>query len=93
MSESIAMPLVLVTTEHRGVFAGYLETRIDESTIKLKDARMVIRFGTTRGLLELCETGPTSQSKISAKADCEIRKITAVFAISPEAAAKWEAIK
>lgn len=80
---------VLVTTEHRGVFFGYAaDTK--GSVIDLKRARMAISFGTTRGLMELCESGPTSRSKISARADIEVRKITAVFEVSADAAAKWE---
>lgn len=81
---------VIVTTEHRGVFFGYA-TETTGATIDLKRARMAIAFGTTRGLMELAETGPTQRSKISARADLEIRKVTAVFAVTDAAAAKWEA--
>lgn len=81
---------VIVTTEHRGVFFGYA-TNTSGDRINLKRARMAIRFGTTRGLMELAETGPTAQSRISARADLELRKITAVFECTPDAVAKWEA--
>ena len=81
---------VIVCTEHRGVFFGYaLDTKGD--VINLRSARMAIRFGTTRGVMELAETGPTPNSKISARADIEVRKITAVFQVTPAAVAKWEA--
>jgi hypothetical protein len=80
---------VIVCTEHRGVFFGYA-TDTKGSTIELKKARMAIYFGTTRGVMELAETGPTSKSKISARADIEIRKVTAVFEVSAEATKKWE---
>lgn len=81
---------VIVCTEHRGVFYGHAsETSGD--TISLAGARMAIRFGTTRGVMELAETGPTSSSKISARADIELRKVSAVFEVTPEAAEKWEA--
>ncbi len=86
----IAERLVIVTTEHRGVFFGYA-TDTSGAVIDLKRARMAISFGTTRGLMELAETGPTSRSKVSARADLEVRKITAVFAVTEEAAKKWEA--
>lgn len=89
MSENNGRP-VIVTTEHRGVFFGYAEDT-SGSTIHLKRSRMAIRFGTTRGLVQLCESGPTSSSKISARADVEIRKITAVFEVAPEAVQAWEA--
>ena len=81
---------VIVTTEHRGVFFGYA-TDTSGDRFQLKRARMAIYWGTTRGLMELAETGPTKTSKISARADLDVRKVTAVFEVTPEAAAKWEA--
>jgi hypothetical protein len=89
-NKSIIERPVIVCTEHRGVFFGYAgDTRATE--IKLKKARMAISFGTTRGVMELAETGPTSRSKISARADIDVRKVTAVFEVTPAAAEKWEA--
>jgi hypothetical protein len=83
---------VIVCTEFRGVFFGYAEdTSADR--FALKRARMAIYFGTTRGVMELAETGPTEKSKVSARADIEVRKITAVFEVTPAAAAAWEAAK
>ena len=84
---------VIVTTEHRGVFFGYTGDTFNTDPISLKRARMAIRWGTTRGIMELAETGPTPSSKISARADIEVRKITAVFEVTAEAAEKWEAAK
>lgn len=83
---------VIVCTEHRGVFFGYAEDT-SGTTIYLKRARMAIYFGTTRGVMELAETGPTNKSKISSCADLEVRKITLVMEVTPEATAKWEATK
>ena len=74
----------------RGVFFGYA-TDTSGDRFELKRARMAIYWGTTRGLMELAETGPTKTSKISARADLDVRKVTAVFEVTPEAAAKWEA--
>lgn len=79
---------VIVCTEHRGVFFGYAEDTTG-GTINLKRARMAIYFGTTRGVMELAETGPTASSKISAQADIEVRKVTAVFEVSPAAEKAW----
>ncbi len=88
--ESATKRPVIVCTEHRGVFFGYAsDTRCQN--IDLKRARMAIYFGTTRGVMELAETGPTKSSKISARADIEVRKVTAVFEVTPAAAEKWEA--
>jgi len=80
---------VIVTTEYRGVFFGYA-TDTGGETIMLKGAKMAIYWGTTKGLLQLAETGPTSSSKISAAADIELRKITAVMEVMPEAEEKWK---
>ena len=83
---------VIVCTEHRGVFFGYAADTAGD-VIHLKDARMAIYWGTTRGVMQLAEAGPTSSSKISAKADIEIRKITAVFDVAPAAHEAWKAVK
>lgn len=84
---------VIVTTEHRGVFFGYTDAAPGDVLINLKRARMAIYWGTTRGLFQLAETGPTASSKISARADLELRKITAVMEVTPEATKAWEDFK
>ncbi len=81
---------VIVCTEHGGVFFGYAKNT-KGSEIELRSARMAIKFGTTRGVMELAETGPTRNSKISARADIDVRKVTAVFAVTPAAVKAWEA--
>lgn len=81
---------VIVCTEHRGVFFGYA-TDTSGTEIKLERARMAISFGTTRGVMELAETGPTKSSKISARADIDVRKVTAVFEVTTPAKDAWEA--
>lgn len=80
---------VIVCTEHRGVFFGYADDT-SGNTIKLEKARMAIAFGTTRGVMELAETGPTSRSKVSARADIDVRKVTAVFECTTAATEAWE---
>jgi len=80
---------VIVCTEHRGVFFGYA-TDTEGTEVKLRSARMAISFGTTRGVMELAETGPTARSKISARADIDVRKVTSVFEVTPAAVDKWE---
>lgn len=83
---------VIVCTEFKGVFFGYASDT-SKDVINLKDARMAIYWGTKRGVMELAEIGPNSNSKISAKADIELRKVTAVFEVSDEAAKAWSAVK
>lgn len=88
------MKPVLITTAHRGVFAGLIPEDQDLSAkaMPLKGARMAIYWGTTKGVMQLCESGPTNKSKISALADIPmLHDITAVFDITPEAWSKWEA--
>lgn len=80
---------VIICTTHRGVFFGYA-THTGGDVITLKRARMAIYWGTTRGVMQLAETGPTSSSKISARADIELRSITAVFEVTPPAVEAWE---
>jgi hypothetical protein len=86
---------VIVTTSYRGVFFGYADDddTIGE-TITLRNARMAIYWGTTNGLFELADTGPTEKSKISAPAkSIELRGVTAVIGVSGEAEEKWQAIE
>lgn len=80
---------VIICTSHRGVFFGYAKDTSGD-VVKLRSARMAIYWGTTKGVIQLAETGPTSSSKISARADIEVRSITAVFEVTAEAVSKWE---
>lgn len=88
------MKPILITTEHRGVWYAEVEESADLSTptlTNLKNCRMAIYWGTTRGLQELCQTGPTSSSKISVASDIAVlHKVTAVFNVTTEAASKWQ---
>jgi hypothetical protein len=84
---------VIVCTEFRGVFFGYTED-VNADPMVLKEARMAIYWGTTRGVMELAEVGPNSKSKISAKADIpRLPKITSVFDVTPAAEAAWKAVR
>src|ERR1700733_1515128 len=82
---------VIVCTEHRGVFFGYVtgET-MGVDPIKLRGARMAIYWATTKGVMELAEVGPNTRSKISARATIEVRKVTAVFEVTDQAMEAWE---
>jgi hypothetical protein len=84
---------VIVTTEYRGVFFGYTDAAPGADVVMLKRARMAIYFGTTRGVMELAETGPTAKSKISARANMELRKVTAVMEVTDVATKAWEDAK
>jgi hypothetical protein len=81
---------VLVTTAHRGVFFGYA-THTDGATIQLARARNCIYWSTdVKGFIGLASTGPSKSCRIGPAADIELRDITSVVEVSPEAAAKWE---
>lgn len=81
---------VIVCTEFRGVFFGYAADTSGD-VIHLERARMAIYWGTTKGVMQLAETGPTGQSKISARANLALRKVSAVFEVTPAAVKAWEA--
>ena len=92
MSEPKMIP-VLVTTQHRGVFAGLVPEGHDMAMkdFPLKSAKMAIYWGTTKGVMQLAKTGPTDKSRISAEADIPmLHDVTAIFHITGEA---WEAWK
>ncbi len=87
------MKPVLITTEHRGVFAGLVpdDQDMNARTMAIKDARMAIYWSTTKGIAELAETGPTSGSKIGAPADIEaVHDITAIWTIEEDAWKAWQ---
>lgn len=80
---------VIVCTTHRGVFFGYAKDT-SGNAIHLRGARMAIYWATTRGVMELAEVGPNARSKISARADIDVRDITSVFEVTPAATEAWE---
>lgn len=80
---------IIVCTSHRGVFFGYADNT-DSDVINLKNARMAIYWGTTRGVMQLAEEGPNKNSKISARADLQLRGITCVMEVTAAATDKWE---
>ena len=84
---------ILITTKHRGVWFAQVPADKDltpTTLTDLKNCRMAIYWGTTRGLQQLCETGPTENSKISAPADIPVlHDITAVFSVTDQAAEQW----
>lgn len=81
---------VLVTTEHRGVFAGFASDTSGDA-IKLRQARNCVYWASSlKGFLGLASAGPDSNCKIGPAADIELRKITSVVEVTPEAQAKWE---
>lgn len=84
---------VVITTENRGVFFGYVE---DDSKcpaqIEISRARMCVYWNVeTKGVLGLAAEGPKDGCKIThAVPKVTLYKVTAVMDASPEATEKWE---
>lgn len=86
------MKPVLITTQHGGVFAGLIpdDQDLTVKAMPLKQARMAIYWNTTRGVMQLAESGPGSNGRISAVADIPmLHDITAIFAITDKAWERW----
>lgn len=82
---------VLVTTAHRGVFAGYA-TDVDGETIRLRAGRLCVYWSRdVRGFMGLAANGPTSGCRIGPPADITLRNITSVVEVTDAARAAWEA--
>jgi hypothetical protein len=88
---------VIITTNHRGVFFGYVDQAVlDEDKprahIKVSGARMCLYWAqSVGGVLGLASNGPNSDCRISARAPAVVlRDITAVMECSPQAADRWE---
>lgn len=84
---------VLITTSHRGVFWGRLEsTSPDGRTVTLAGARNAIYWATTHGFIELAQVGPNGQSKIGATAPrIVLHDVTSVTECTAAANAAWVA--
>ena len=82
---------VLVTTAHRGVFFGYA-TETSGDPIFLRRARCCLYWSKdVKGFLGLSATGPSENCRVGPSADIELRGITSVSEVSPEAVERWEA--
>lgn len=85
---------VLVTTAHRGVFAGYLVGTPAKTKVTLDAARNVTYWDTaTRSFMGLAAQGPTPGCRVSKPAgDASVLyDITGVFACTDEARLAFEA--
>jgi hypothetical protein len=84
---------VLVTTEFRGVFFGYIkEDRKLPSEITLSNVRNCIYWSSDLGgFLGLAAHGPNSSCKIGTEvSELRLFKVTSVTPVSDEAAKKWK---
>lgn len=84
---------VVVTTENRGVFFGYVEDeRKAPEQITLSGCRNCVYWpATARGFLGLAVSGPGEGARVGpAAAETTLYKLTSISACSEEAIAAWE---
>ena len=85
---------VVVTTEHRGVFFGYLAPGADRAlrVLELAGAQMCVYWSSdVRGILGLAATGPTAGSKVTRPVPrMTLQGVTSVIDVTPEAVALWQ---
>ena len=85
---------VVVTTQYRGVFFGYVEEGAEDADVVVLDrARMCVYWSAdVRGVLGLASGGPSAACRVThaLTEPLRLRGVTAVFGVSPEAVERWE---
>lgn len=83
---------VLVTTEFRGVFFGYIKSR-DGATVILTNARNCLYWSAqTGGFGGLATVGPQNGSRVGERISAvELLKVTSIADCEPAAVEAWEA--
>lgn len=83
---------VMVTTEFRGVFFGYMQEPPVDGSVTIKRARNCVYWSSeVRGFMGLAASGPNKNCKVGpAVPSLTLNKITAVVEVSKEAAENWE---
>jgi hypothetical protein len=82
---------VMVTTEFRGVFFGYMTDMPKGGSLTLKRARNCVYWSSdVKGFMGLAATGPTRSCKVGpAVPSITLNKITAVVEVSAKAEEAW----
>jgi hypothetical protein len=83
---------VVVTTEHRGVFFGYLVGEPAKEKVLLRRARNCVFWSTdVLGFVGLAERGPTKSCRVGPAAEeMTLFGITSVLVCSPASVEAWE---
>lgn len=84
---------VVITTEFRGVFFGYVaDDKKLPAEIVIENARMCVYWSSdVKGVIGLAATGPTKGCKITHSVpEVKAYKVTAILNCTPEATEKWE---
>lgn len=95
MTKSTKAKPVLVTTEFRGVFFGFLKSSSKlPNEVTLTKARNCLYWSATiGGFLGLAEVGPDSQCKIGKQvSELTLYKVTSITPVSTKAVANWERV-
>jgi hypothetical protein len=91
--QEVGMISVVVTTELRGVFFGYVDSyKEGQKTITITKARMCVFWDqTTKGVLGLAANGPNSLCRVGpAVPKISITKVSSIMETTEEAAKNWE---
>ena len=86
---------VLVTTEFKGVFFGYVKNdKKLPDEITLTNVRNCMYWSADcKGFLGLASNGPTSNCKIGMKvSQITLYKVTSISPVSDKAVEKWESV-
>lgn len=85
---------VVVTTEHRGVFFGFLDGQDDTAkTLAISEAQMCVYWHSdVNGVVGLAVTGPTKRCRVTPAAPkITLQDVTAVMDATDDAVAAWKA--
>lgn len=85
---------VVVTTEHRGVFFGYLNgDGPDAKVVTITDAQMCVYWSAdVHGVVGLAVTGPNKNCKVTQAApSITLQGVTSIMDATDDAAAAWKA--
>ena len=93
MKKHVEVPVV-VTTEYKGVFFGFLPKGGDftQTTLRLTQAQMCVYWTSqTHGVLGLASSGPESGSRVGPTVPAiTLQKITSVIEATQDAAEAWQ---
>ena len=83
---------VMVTTEFRGIFFGYMSEPPVDGSVTIKRARNCIYWAAdVKGFLGLAANGPSMSCKIGpAVPSLTLTKVTSISEVTKEAVEKWE---
>lgn len=85
---------VVVTTEHRGVFFGFLNgDDPTETTLTISDAQMCVYWSRdVNGVVGLAVTGPTKGCRVTPAApSITLQGVTSVMEATEDALKSWQA--